>query len=47
MGPSNDLYNGWSKIVVAACDGSLAQKWNAPAAYTDSTVGGYKEVYGP
>lgn len=47
VGKSNDLYKGWSKIVVAACDGSLAQKWNAPAAFTTSTVGGYKEVYGP
>jgi len=47
VGNSNDLYNGWSKIVVTACDGSLAQKWNAPSEVTNSTVGGYKEVYGP
>jgi Tfp pilus assembly protein PilX len=45
VGNSNDLYNGWSKIVVTACDGSLAQKWNAPAEVTKATVGGYKEVY--
>lgn len=44
---SDDAYRGWSKIIVTTCDGSLAQKWNAPAAYTDSTVGGYQEVYGP
>lgn len=47
VGKSTDLYKGWSKIVVATCDGSLAQKWNAPAARTDSTVGGYQEVYVP
>lgn len=36
----------FSKMIVATCNGSLAQKWNAPPAYTDSTVGGYKEVSG-
>ena len=36
----------FSKIIVAACDGSLAQKWNAPSDSTFSTVGGYREVSG-
>jgi hypothetical protein len=43
VGKSNDLYKGWSKIVVAPCDGSLAQKWNSPAATTGGEVGGYRE----
>lgn len=36
----------FSKLIVATCNGSLAQKWNAPPAYTNSTIGGYKEVSG-
>jgi hypothetical protein len=43
VGKPNDLYKGWSKIVVASCDNSLAQKWNAPAAYVGGEVGGYRE----
>ncbi|MEO7123227.1 MAG: hypothetical protein ABIY53_08720 [Lacisediminihabitans sp.] len=35
-----------SKIVVATCDNSLAQKWNAPAATVGGSVGSYQEVYG-
>ncbi|MCX7523188.1 ricin-type beta-trefoil lectin domain protein [Microbacterium sp. STN6] len=46
---SADLFSGtggakFSKVDVAACNGSLAQKWNAPPTYTDSTFGGYREV---
>jgi Tfp pilus assembly protein PilX len=43
----NDLYGDpptISKIVVATCDNSYAQKWNAPAATVGGTVGGYQEV---
>jgi len=42
---SSDLFNSYySKVRVTACDGSLRQKWNAPAIYEDSTFGGYREV---
>jgi len=34
----------WSKLTVAACDGSLAQKWNAPATSNDASFGGFREV---
>ncbi len=44
VGKSNDLYKGWSKIVVATCDNSLGQKWNAPSAIVGGTVGSYQEV---
>ena len=44
--PTDPFNLSYSKITVASCNGSLAQKWNAPPAYTDSTVGGYKEVSG-
>jgi Ricin-type beta-trefoil lectin domain len=41
-----DLYNSnWSKLVVVTCDGTLTQKWNAPAGNSSSTVGSYKETY--
>jgi hypothetical protein len=43
----NDLFNtSFSKIVVATCDNSLAQKWNAPAEAVGGKVGSYQEVYG-
>ncbi len=46
--PTDTFTTGkWSKMIVASCNGSLEQKWNAPASYSDSVVGGYKEVYGP
>jgi hypothetical protein len=35
---------GYSKIRVAACNGSLEQKWNAPPVYVDSDFGGFREV---
>lgn len=42
---STDLYSGlYSKVTVTTCNGSGAQKWNAPPTYTDSTVASYKEV---
>lgn len=42
---SGDQYLGlWSKVTVVDCNGSDAQKWNAPPTYTDSTVATYKEV---
>ena len=44
--PTDPFNLSYSKITVVNCTGSLAQKWNAPPALTDSTVGGYKEVSG-
>ena len=44
---STQLFNGYiSKINVQACNGSLAQKWNAPPTYVDSSFGGYREIAG-
>jgi hypothetical protein len=43
---STKLYLGWSELDLAVCNGSLAQKWNAPATYVASEVGGYKEIGG-
>jgi hypothetical protein len=34
----------YSIMRMAACDGSAAQKWNAPATLTESVVGGFKEL---
>lgn len=34
----------WSHIRLVACDGSTAQKWNAPAVTTGSTLGDYQEI---
>lgn len=34
----------WSHIRVAPCDGSTAQKWNAPPQTSGSSLGGYKEI---
>ncbi len=36
----------YSKISVLPCDGSLAQKWNAPSDTTESTFGGFREFGG-
>jgi hypothetical protein len=36
----------WSKITVATCNGSDAQKWNAPAYLTDASFGDYREITG-
>lgn len=35
-----------SRLRVTTCNGSLAQKWNAPPTATDAAVGGYSEVAG-
>lgn len=40
----SQLYAGWSTVTVATCDGSDAQKWNAPVTSSGSVVGGYKEI---
>ena len=34
----------WSHIRVMTCDGSTAQKWNAPAVTTGSKLGDYQEI---
>lgn len=34
----------WSHIRLVACDGSTAQKWNAPAVTSGSTLGDYQEI---
>jgi hypothetical protein len=42
---TSDLFNTfYSKVRVTACNGSLAQKWNAPPVYVDSNFGGYREI---
>lgn len=38
--------NKWSALVVSACDGAAAQKWNAPADSVEAKVGGYLEEKG-
>jgi len=42
---ASDTYTAgkWSKMIVATCNGSLEQKWNAPATFTASEVSGYRE----
>ncbi|MBK4348417.1 hypothetical protein [Lacisediminihabitans changchengi] len=42
---ATDTYTAgkWSKMIMAACNGGLEQKWNAPASYTDSDVSSYRE----
>lgn len=42
---SSDLHqSNWSKLTLTACNGSLAQKWNAPPTSNDATFGGFKEL---
>ncbi len=42
-----DLYaSAYSKMTVASCNGTLAQKWNAPPGTTEATFGGYREYGG-
>jgi hypothetical protein len=44
---STKTSNGWSEMDVVACvANNLAQKWNAPPNYTNSDIGGYKEIGG-
>jgi len=33
-------------MTVSACNGTLAQKWNAPPGTTNATFGGYREFGG-
>ncbi|MBO3102655.1 RICIN domain-containing protein [Cellulomonas fengjieae] len=41
---SGGRYNGnWTSLVMATCDGSTAQKWNAPAENVEAEVGNYLE----
>ncbi|NUU17656.1 hypothetical protein HP550_10400 [Cellulomonas humilata] len=40
-----DKFNGsWSKLVVAACNGGIEQKWNAPEVNQDAKLSDYKEL---
>jgi len=39
-------HSNWSALVVSACDGSTAQKWNAPADTVEAKVGNYLEENG-
>jgi hypothetical protein len=42
---SGDLYQtNWSKLTMNTCDGSLAQKWNAPPVFNDATFGSFREI---
>ncbi len=46
---SSDLFSTSpviSKLTVSTCNGADYQKWNAPATFVDSTVGGYREISG-
>ena len=44
---SGGRYNGnWTSLVMAVCDGSTAQKWNAPAENVEAEVGNYLEETG-
>jgi hypothetical protein len=49
LGPPGTTSGGlslWSSITVATCDGSYAQKWNAPPQLAASTVNGQRETTG-
>ena len=48
LGPGlGDTYNQqWSSIITETCDGSLKQKWNAPANFIDSRFKGTAEDKG-
>jgi hypothetical protein len=44
---SSDIFGtGISELTASSCNGDDSQKWNAPAAYVDSSVGGYREISG-
>ncbi|WP_258723187.1 RICIN domain-containing protein [Cellulomonas sp. NS3] len=44
VGVGGSRYNGnWSTLVVSTCDGSTAQKWNAPADSVEAEIGNYLE----
>ena len=36
----------WTTLILSACDGSTAQKWNAPADSVQAKVGNYNEETG-
>ncbi|QHO69020.1 hypothetical protein BHD05_04550 [Marisediminicola antarctica] len=44
--PDAVLTNVASKVQVQACNGSTAQKWNAPATYTQANFGSFSETSG-
>jgi hypothetical protein len=44
--PSYTFSGDIHELTSTSCNGSDYQKWNAPPAYTDSTVGGYREISG-
>jgi len=46
VSPDANLTNVASKVQVQACNGSTAQKWNAPATYTQANFGSFSEVAG-
>ena len=47
IGAAGDKYkSNWTALVVSACDGSTAQKWNAPADNVEAEVGNYLEETG-
>jgi hypothetical protein len=39
-----DRYGSWSKVTVAQCTPSEAQKWNAPSLGNDADFGSFKEL---
>lgn len=44
---SADIYSGdISELTVTGCNGSDAQKWNAPPTYDPGDLGGYREISG-
>jgi hypothetical protein len=47
VGVGGSKYNGnWSALIVSACDGTTAQKWNAPADTVKAQLGNYLEETG-
>jgi hypothetical protein len=41
---ATDKYGSWSKLTVAQCTPSEAQKWNAPSLANDATFGSFREI---
>ena len=42
---SGDLHDSnWSKLTMETCDGTLAQKWNAPPVFNNATFGSFREI---
>jgi hypothetical protein len=42
LGPAFQ-YKTWSEVIVATCDGSGVQKWNAPRSWNPSPLTGIQE----